>query len=321
MFPSHDRGETSAATEGDTSTAGTNPAYGTGTFGTFTVPSGVTSINLKAWGAGGGGTKNFGSGGAGGFSKGDFAVTAGQVLDIVVGEGAGPGEGSECSAPYDKVTLGGGGEGSTQGPQNPNSGGGGGGSFITAGPAEVSYPQFVPGPSNTYPTSGFAIVAGGGGGGGGSCSTSVFTIGGGGGGLIGDRGQSSCEGSTSESAEQTSKGQATPGPKSPNGFAGGGDQEQGGQGGSTPGGEAAPGGFMYGGVANCANAVMNGGGGGFYGGGVGTDQGGQHGGAGGGSGYIGNPQITSGATEEAAGLEGGGITDPAYVAGTNESGS
>ncbi len=310
---------TTAITEPQTSTTATNPQYGTGTFGTFTVPAGITSVTLKAWAAGGGGTKNYGSGGAGGFSSGNYAVTAGQVLDIVVGEGAGPGEGAEGPQPYDRITLGGGGEGSTTGPLNPNTGGGGGGSFITAGPVEVSHPQFVPGPSNTFPTSGFAIAAGGGGGAAGSCSNTVFTIGGGGGGLQGDRGQSSCEGATSESAEQTSKGQATPG-KSPNGYAGGGSQTAGGQGGSTPGGEAASGGFMYGGIANCATAVMAGGGGGFYGGGVGTDQGSQHGGAGGGSGYIGNPQISSGATEEAAGLEGGGTADPAYVADTNESG-
>ena len=310
----------SAITEPDTSTTQTNPQYGVGTFGSFTVPSGVTSVNLKAWAAGGGGTKNYGSGGAGGFSKGCFAVTPGQVLDIVVGEGGGPGEGAEGPQPYDRVTLGGGGEGSTQGPQNPNSAGGGGGSFITAGPAEVSHPQFVPGPGNTFPTSGFAIAAGGGGGSAGSCSQSVFTIGGGGGGLQGDRGQSSCEGATAESAEQTDRGQATPGPKSPEGYGGGGSQTAGGQGGLAPGGEGDPGGFMHGGIANCANGVMAGGGGGFYGGGIGADRGGQHGGAGGGSGYVGNPQITSGSSEEALGLEGGGTTDPAYVACTNESG-
>jgi len=48
----------SAITEPDTSTTQTNPQYGVGTFGSFTVPSGVTSINLKAWAAGGGGTTN-----------------------------------------------------------------------------------------------------------------------------------------------------------------------------------------------------------------------------------------------------------------------
>ena len=44
----------SSITEPDTSTAGTNPAQGTGTQGEFTVPTGMTSLTMYVWGAGGG---------------------------------------------------------------------------------------------------------------------------------------------------------------------------------------------------------------------------------------------------------------------------
>src|SRR6056300_2023178 len=37
---------TTSVTEPDTSTAGTNPANGQGTYGSFTVPCGVSSVNL-----------------------------------------------------------------------------------------------------------------------------------------------------------------------------------------------------------------------------------------------------------------------------------
>src|SRR6056300_1200772 len=53
---------TSAITEPDTSTAGTNPFSPSnniglgGTFGQFTVPTGMTTASIKVWGAGGGGS-------------------------------------------------------------------------------------------------------------------------------------------------------------------------------------------------------------------------------------------------------------------------
>src|SRR5210317_1992961 len=61
----------SSITEPDTSTTATNPAQGLGTYGSFTVPSGMTSVSVKVWGAGGsGGFGDPGSpaGGSGGFS-------------------------------------------------------------------------------------------------------------------------------------------------------------------------------------------------------------------------------------------------------------
>ena len=45
---------TTAVTEGDTSTAGTNPTYGTATNHTYTVPTGASSVNFFLWGASGG---------------------------------------------------------------------------------------------------------------------------------------------------------------------------------------------------------------------------------------------------------------------------
>ena len=41
-----------AITEPQTSTAGTNPAQNVATFGAFTVPSSMTSVNFKIWGGG-----------------------------------------------------------------------------------------------------------------------------------------------------------------------------------------------------------------------------------------------------------------------------
>ena len=75
---------TTSTTEGDTSEAGTNPAQGAGCYGTFTVPSGVSSISVKAWGAGAGG-QGTNPGGGGGFTSGNLAVSGGQVLEVIVG--------------------------------------------------------------------------------------------------------------------------------------------------------------------------------------------------------------------------------------------
>jgi hypothetical protein len=53
----------------------------------FTVPSGVRSITVKAWGAGGGTTPLEGSGGAGGYATATLSVTPGERLTVIVGEG------------------------------------------------------------------------------------------------------------------------------------------------------------------------------------------------------------------------------------------
>lgn len=58
---------------------------------TFTVPSGVTSITVEAWGAGGGGGNGGGGGGngggGGGYAKSTFAVTPGSTYYYTVGLG------------------------------------------------------------------------------------------------------------------------------------------------------------------------------------------------------------------------------------------
>ncbi|ERM83492.1 hypothetical protein P872_00220 [Rhodonellum psychrophilum GCM71 = DSM 17998] len=66
----------------------------TSSLGTFTVPSGVTSITLEVWGAGGGGAGrgNNGTGGGGGggaYSRSVLAVTPGADLRVSVGSGGG----------------------------------------------------------------------------------------------------------------------------------------------------------------------------------------------------------------------------------------
>lgn len=59
----------------------------TGGMQTYTVPSGVTSVNIKVYGAQGmNGLNNAGGlGGNGGYAEGDMTVTPGQVLNIFVG--------------------------------------------------------------------------------------------------------------------------------------------------------------------------------------------------------------------------------------------
>jgi hypothetical protein len=64
----------------------------TGSDVSFTVPSGVTRIYAKLWGAGGGGGSKWGwgyaaPGGGGGFTHGVIATTPGETLTLIVGQG------------------------------------------------------------------------------------------------------------------------------------------------------------------------------------------------------------------------------------------
>ena len=180
-----------SVTEGDTSTAGTNPAQSTTTFGTFTVPAGMTSVDIKAWGAGGGRMQTLaapdaggqsgtaaGRGGGGGYAEGTLAVTASQVLQIGVGEGGGSPQTAGAA------------EGGHQEPSsngaftyNLNAGGGGGSGVVNY----ASYPQkSLPGV--------YVLAAGGGGGGGGKAQYNlgdVIACAGAGGGLTGCAGWAS----------------------------------------------------------------------------------------------------------------------------------
>jgi hypothetical protein len=270
-------------TEPDTSTAGVSPGTGFYTQGSFTVPTGITSIDFKIWGAGAGAYPtpsgpNPGFGGGGGFTSGTLAVTPTQVL-------------------YTGGSLGGTGTGGGFGQDDLGCSGIRGGHLvslnstplsITSSPAETT----APAPSI------FAVAGSGGGGSYGGSS------GGAGGGTTGDAG-----GTQTEQTNLSGQG------------AGGGDQEQGGQAGNAPvlGPGQSNGSFLEGGSGGNSNSGN--GGAGYYGGGGGGAGGGADGAGGGGSSYYGHPQITSGSNEEGgspANQSGGGTTDPAYVPGTNE---
>ena len=299
---------TTARTESDTSTAGTNPAFKTGTYGSFTVPSGVTSVNIQAWGAGGGqgndpqACKNNGGGG-GGYTEGTLAVTASQVMRIVVGEGGQ----IATSQPTPSTGKGLGGAGGFPGSAtSSDSGSYGGGMSGVFTCAVASSPIVLTG----YSAPAALLISGGGGGGGrNSTPTTVTNSGGAGGGLIGDAG-----GTTTEQTNRF----ATAG--------GGGDQEQGGQGGaSEPGSNNGSDGVLFGGGNPASDADTGTGGGGYYGGGGASGAGGfpycnnqDLRSGGGGSSYFGHPQITSGSTEEGSANSGGGTTQPGYVSSTNE---
>ncbi len=92
----------------------------TGSNQEFTVPAGVTSLNVKAWGAGGGGgtVGNGTQGGGAGYAAGDASVMGGDVLILIVGEA-----GKTSSS---LTTYGGGGAGGTD-PDEAKEGASGGG--------------------------------------------------------------------------------------------------------------------------------------------------------------------------------------------------
>ena len=161
----------------------------TGSDVSFTVPSGVSRIYVKLWGAGGSGGYrsgwNYGSpGGAGGFTHGVIATTPGETLTLMIGEG-----GNRLGFPSGSIYGGGGFRNSTYG--NIYGGNGGGRTAIRRGSTEL-------------------VTAGGGGGGGAtrngeSPATSGVPIsngsgnrGGAGGGLIGQNGASAYDGRTSK---------------------------------------------------------------------------------------------------------------------------
>ena len=146
-------------------TTGSQTFNYTGSDQTWTVPAGVTSIDVKLWGAGAASNTTAATAGGGAFIKGTMAVTPGQQLILIVGQGGTPGT---------STTYGGGGSG---GPASTNAGGSGGGR------------------SALQNSSGSELMtaAGGGGGGGGISSN----YGGGGGYTNGLPGSSNSYGATS----------------------------------------------------------------------------------------------------------------------------
>jgi len=137
----------------------TKIAYSTAGTSVFNVPDGVTSVTVKAWGAGAGGASGGtqsvgGAGGGGGYVQGTITVTPGEQLNIHVG-----GKGEKGTFPGD---LSGGG------------GGGGGRSSVSRGNTAL-----------------FIAGAGGGGGGGDNSSSTAGGAGGVGGGTTGGSGGNS----------------------------------------------------------------------------------------------------------------------------------
>ena len=220
----------------------------TGTAQTYTVPAGVTSISIEAKGAQGGGS-TVASGGRGAILKGDFVVTPGQVIRVLVGQ----------QAPTTR-------SGSHVG------GGGGGGTFVVN-------------QSNNQPL----VVAGGGGGAAGQCCgvihngvNAVITTNGtaglnasGGTGAGGVNGNGGAVGSSSQSSG-AGGGFLTDGANGNGGATGGKSYLNGGAGGLNS--NSNNGGFGGGGGSHSGA----GGGGGGYSGGGSTGGGGQWGGGGGG---------------------------------------
>ena len=313
---------TTSITEPDTSSTGSNPTFGTGEMGTYTVQPANTSVNIFVWGAGGGIGKNIcsssfpgttGGGGGGGFASGTLAVTGGQTLKVGAGEGGDDGN--------DANAMSGGGEGGGEGTVSPGGSGGGGGGGLSGVFSADIYEQSQP----QYSAPSAYVVAGSGGGfvaaNPEGNSGPGASPGGAGGGLTGDAG--------GQNTEQVNSAGYNNVPQA-GGYntGGGGDQEQGGQGGS-PSINYSPesnGGLFRGGCsANHSTGPRGGAGGGgagYYGGGRGyicrPNPICRQGGGGGGSSFHGHPQITSGATEEGSYSQGGGTSDPNYQAGTNE---
>ena len=295
-----------AVTEADTSTAATNPGHGAGTTGTFTVPSGFTSVDIHAWGAGGGGDRpgypNV-YGGGGGFATGTAAVTGGQALNIVVGEG-GITRQSACNT-HSVGAFGGDGPGDSGEPVGQRNGGGTGRGGAAGGGGLVGVFTGAVDQSNDCR----ALVIAGSGGGGGADGAAQGAEGGPGGGLTGSAG--------GQGTAQTSVA-----PHSGASQGGGGNQEQGGEG---QHGAPGDGGKFYG--AGVDDSDGAGGGAGWFGGGSGRGGPG-HTAGGGGSSYYGHPQVTSGSTESGSFTEGGagqigpaGQSDPLWPTPINPGGN
>jgi Glycine rich protein len=133
----------------------------TGAVQTFTVPAGITSVNLKTWGAQG--NRNAGgiAGGLGGYAEGNLAVTPGQVLNVFVGGGAA----TSINGGYN----GGGAAGTNPGCAAAQGGGGGGASDVRIAPYALANRVIVGaggGGAGGNRTAGCGRGSGGGGGGG-----------------------------------------------------------------------------------------------------------------------------------------------------------
>lgn len=171
----------------------------TGSNQTWTVPAGVTSIRVKVWGAGGGGSVQS-WGGAGAFAQGDLAVSQGQTINIMVGQGGDYWAGS---------TYGGGG-GSSSGP----SASGGGRTEVSLGGNRLIGGGGGGAGGNYYPSYG---LSNGGVGGYGNGSVGTDSADGAGGGQGGSQGGAGAGGAGANGGEYGGYGSGTDG----GGFTGG----------------------------------------------------------------------------------------------------
>jgi len=170
-----------------------NPATNTYSVGIYTVPTGMTSLNIQAWGAGGGsGPSTAGTpaeavpGGGGGYAEGTFAVTGSQVLAVAIGQAGLP-----IHEPNESIAgiggLGFRGAGNVGGPTpstgpSSNQGAGGGGASGAVGANATSSSAGNGGSGSQSSITGSAIDYAGGGGAAGDSSSYVGTGGTGGGG-------------------------------------------------------------------------------------------------------------------------------------------
>jgi hypothetical protein len=257
----------------------------TGANQTFTVPPGVTSLSVKMWGAGGGGSWD-GRGGAGAYVAGNMTVTPGQTLTLVVGGGGLYSTGNT---------------GATGG-----FGGGGNGGNNTNGGAYLS--GSGGGRSAIQTTLGVDFATAGGGGGGGGFDNAKKPNAGSGG---APNGQDGADAISGFSGNGRGRGATT--------GAGGAGSNAGGYSNSSPGSS------LQGSSGGNGAGGGGGGGGGYYGGsgGCGTPTLSQPvGGGGGGSSYTSNLSgVTNLMTNQPNDNGNGGQvdapnnTDPAYLAG------
>lgn len=231
----------------------------TGAIETYTVPPGVTNISIQAYGAQGGND----NGGLGAGIYGEFTVTPGDVLNIVVGQ---QGIVNNCGGPD-------------------ASGGGGGGSFVWD-PLDAALPMIaagaggggnenwggldcrdgLPGQAGENGTSGAEGMAAGGTGGNGGAGDAPSGTGSGGGGWL-SAGQNStygtgCTGGTTIPTFAGGNGSTSFDPGGEGGFGGGGGAVCGCGGG---------GGYSGGAGGNGSSCRAGGGGGGSYNGGTAQD--------------------------------------------------
>ena len=263
-----------------------NPmSYSTAGSYTFTVPEGITSLQIVATGAGGGGGGLWGTnagsvGGAGAVGTSTIAVTSGQVLSLIVGGGGG--SGTDGPGDSNQYTCG-------------TGGGGGGSTNVAVGAA-------------------YQIIAGGGGGGG-SCNQG--TAGGSGGGANGAGGAGASQfrsvgGSGGANGVGGIGGSGGPGGYGISGSSGaGGPGGTGGYNGPYAGGIGGSGVGSGAGGADNNNDIAGGGGGGYGGGGSGAQ------GTGGGAGGSVGPSGTQYAAATNGGASGSAGSDGSVVINMN----